>query len=433
MTRVAVATMGCKVNAYDTAHIRGRLREAVEFVPFESEADVYVINTCTVTNKSDGEARNLIRRSKRRNPGAVTVVTGCYAQTNAAELAAVEGVDYIFGNTEKTAVAELIASGAAKPQAAPQLRVHDVQALAEVRHVDAALFEGQTRAYLKVQEGCLYRCSYCIIPYSRGGTSRSVPLASAQAQAAGLAAAGYRELVLTGVHIGSWGHEFGLELADLVGALAEVPGIERVRISSIDSPELRPRLVELIARHPRVAKHVHVPLQAGSDGVLARMERVYDAAAYRGAIEALAARNADLCIGTDVIVGFPGETAAEFAETERLLAETPVHYFHVFTFSPREGTPAAAMGGQVHGDVMRARSKALRDLSARKKAAWAAAFAGRRLAVMFERPGADGLAKGRASNYLEVAVPGAVIAPGLVREVDVVSVDAHGRGDGRLA
>jgi threonylcarbamoyladenosine tRNA methylthiotransferase MtaB len=432
MKRVAIATMGCKVNAYDTAHIRGRMKEAVEIVPFEAQADVYVINTCTVTNNRDSEARNLIRRSKRNNPDAVTIVTGCYAQTNTAELSKVDGVDYIFGNGEKGLVGDVIAQGLIQRNPAPVVRVGDVQMLSGVRHVEAAFFEGQTRAYLKVQEGCLYRCSYCIIPYSRGGTSRSVPLEEAIAQARSLAEKGYHELVLTGVHIGSWGHEFNLELSDLVASLAEVEGIQRVRISSIDSPELRPKLVELIVGHPRVAKHVHVPLQAGSDGVLRRMERVYDTRQYREAIESLVARNPDICVGTDVIVGFPGETDAEFAETETLLTEAPVHYFHVFTFSPREGTPAAAMPGAIHGDVMRARSKALRDLSGRKKAQWAQAFAGRRLPVLFERPGADGISKGKASNYLDVALVDEKVEAGGLRTVDILEVDAHGKASGRL-
>jgi threonylcarbamoyladenosine tRNA methylthiotransferase MtaB len=430
--RVAIATMGCKVNAYDSAHIRGRMKEDVEIVPFDQSADVYVINTCTVTNRSDSEARNLIRRSKRRNPEAVTVVTGCYAQTNAGELAKVEGVDYIFGNGEKSLVGDLLVSGDLARHAEPQVRVGDVQALTEVRHVEAAMFEGQTRAYLKVQEGCMYRCTYCIIPFSRGGSSRSVPLGEAVSQARALAEQGYRELVLTGVHIGSWGHEYDLELADLVAGLAEVDGIERIRISSIDSPELRPKLVDLIAGHAKVAKHVHVPLQAGSDTVLERMARVYDTAQYQEALENLIARNSDICVGTDVIVGFPGETDEEFRETEALLKRAPVHYFHVFSFSPREGTPAAAMEGAIHGDVLRERSRILRALSGENKAAWAQQFSGRRLPVLFERPGVDGLSKGKASNYLDVTLAGQTAEPGSVRMVAVESIDSHGKAVGRL-
>jgi threonylcarbamoyladenosine tRNA methylthiotransferase MtaB len=431
MIRVAVATMGCKVNAYDSAHIRGAMKDAVALVPFESAADVYVVNTCTVTNRSDSDARNLIRRVKRANPGAVTVVTGCYAQTNPAEVAAIPGVDYVFGNGEKSRIGELIVAGGLAPQPAALVEVGDVQHIEGVRHVEAAFFEGQTRAYLKVQEGCLYRCTYCIIPYSRGGTSRSVPLAQAVAQARALAAAGYHELVLTGVHIGSWGHEWGLELGDLVAALADLPGIARVRISSIDSPELRPKLVELIAAHPRVAKHVHVPLQAGSDGVLARMGRVYDTRAYRAALEDLVARNADICVGTDVIVGFPGESEAEFGAARDFIAAAPLHYAHVFSFSPREGTPAAAMPGHLHGDVVRARSQALRALSGAKKAAWAAGFTGRVLPVLFERPGADGVSHGKASNYLDVALEGASAAPGDVHAVRITRVDTHGKAYGQ--
>ena len=430
MTRVAIATMGCKVNAYDSAHIRGKLQGAVELVPFEAAADVYVVNTCTVTNRSDSEARNLIRRAKRKNPAGVTVVTGCYAQTKPGEVAAIEGVDYVFGNGEKSRVGELIASGGLRPQTAALVDVGDVQAVAGVRHVEAAFFEWQTRAYLKVQEGCLYRCTYCIIPFSRGGTSRSVPLDQAVTQARELAAAGYHELVLTGVHIGSWGHEWSLELGDLVAALADVAGIERVRISSIDSPELRPKLVDLITAHPRVAKHVHVPLQAGSDTVLQRMQRVYDTRAYRAAIEHLVARNRDICVGTDLIVGFPGETDAEFSEAMAFVASTPLHYVHVFSFSPREGTPAAAMGGHLHGDVVRARSRALRDLSNRKKAAWAAGFVGRRLPVLFEHPGADGVSRGKASNYLDVSLDVGAAARGETHAVRVTRADAHGRAFG---
>ncbi len=425
MKRVALATMGCKVNAYDSAHIRGTLDGSVRFVPFSEDADVYILNSCTVTNNSDREARNLLRRARRRNPAAQTIVTGCYAQTRPDELRGMAEVDYVVGNAEKGRIADIVRGLGAGflPDAHPAELVTDVQALTEVRHVDAGFFEGQTRGYLKVQEGCLYRCSYCIIPYSRGGASRSVPLAAARAQAQSLAERGYRELVLTGVHIGSWGHEWDLELADLVEAVAEVDGIERVRISSIDSPELRPRLVELLAEHPRVARHAHVCLQSGSDGVLRRMARVYTAGEYRAAVESLVARNADICVGTDVIVGFPGETNAEFAETEALLATAPVHYFHVFTFSPRSGTPAAELPGTVHGEIARERSRRLRDLSAARKARWASAFVGRRMPVLFERDSAPDSSRGHAPNYLDVRVA-ARLSPGDIRQVEIRSVEA---------
>lgn len=430
MKRVAITTMGCKVNAYDSAHIRGSLQDGVEMVPFSDEADVYVINTCTVTNNSDSEARKLIRRSKRRNPDAVTIVTGCYATVAAKELSEVEGVDYVFGNADKAEVSKAILAGPQRQGDAPILQVSDINAVDEVRHVDAAMFEGHTRAYLKVQEGCMYRCTYCIIPYSRGGSSRSVPLAQCVTQARELAAAGYRELVLTGVHIGSWGHEYDLILADLVEALTEVDGIERIRISSIDSPELHPRLVELVAHHPKVATHVHVCLQSGSDGVLQRMGRVYDAASYREAVSHLVLQNPDICVGTDIIVGFPGETDEEFSETVALLEDTPIHHYHVFTFSPRRGTPAADMPGIVHGDVMRARSRTLRDMGGRRKAQWAARFEGRRMEALFEQTRSEGT-KGRARNYFEIRVPDDVPA-GQIRHVDVLSVDRHGQGHGRL-
>lgn len=420
--RVALASMGCKVNAYDSAHIRGRLQHAVQFVPFDAEADVYIINTCTVTNRSDAEARNLVRRSKRRNPRAITIVTGCYAQTKPHELAIMPEVDYVFGNAEKSRVADVVLSGAFGQPTTPQVVVTDVQTLSEVRHITAAHFEGQTRAYLKVQEGCLHRCTYCIIPYSRGGTSRSVPLAQAIEQARQLVTTGYREMVLTGVHIGSWGHEYGLELADLVEALTRLDGVLRVRISSIDSPELRPRLVELITQHPKVAKHVHVPLQSGSDSVLRRMGRVYSAAEYREAIERLVSANADICVGTDVIVGFPGESDVEFGESKLLIEEAPIHYAHVFSFSPREGTPAATLPGALHGDTIKARSQILRELSARKKAAWASRFIGRALEVLFELAPDTVGARGRALNYLDVIVSGAKYPPGTVQPVRIESV-----------
>ena len=431
MTRVAIATMGCKVNAYDSAHLRGRMAGRAEFVPLEGNPEVVVINTCSVTNKSDADARNLIRKTRRSNPGAVMVVTGCYAQANPSGIAAIEGVDYVFGSAEKGLAAEYFVAGRLGRRASPLVVVGDLSGVKEVRHTEAGRFDGHTRAYLKVQEGCDYRCTYCIIPQTRGGVSRSVPLARALAEARSLAALGYRELVLTGVHIGSWGREEGLELADLVEAVASLDGIARVRISSIDSPELRPRLVELVAGHPCVARHLHVPIQSANDATLARMGRVYTLREYRKAIENAVARCSDLCVGTDVIVGFPGETDLAFRETAVNLAALPIHHFHVFSFSPRDGTPAAFMEGAVTGDRVRERSRELRALSAEKLARWASGFTGRRFDVLFEHTPPGAAPRGRTAHYLDVSVPGLQSSPGEIRTIEITSTDSFGRAAGR--
>jgi threonylcarbamoyladenosine tRNA methylthiotransferase MtaB len=407
--KVAFTTLGCKLNQYDTTELQALL-EARGFrtVPFDEQAELYVINTCTVTARADYSDRQAIRRAIARNPEALVVVTGCYAQTNPDAVAAIPGVDLVLGVHDKYALPDLLAGLRKRVQ--PRVRVSDVFQPRAMPAIPLRRFApGYTRAFVKVQDGCQHRCSFCIVPFARGG-SRSQPLDIVVAQVEQLVAAGYGEVVLTGVDLGHYGWDLipRLSLAGLVRRLLDVRGLGRLRLSSILPAYFTPELIETIAGEPRVCRHLHVPLQAGTDRVLRAMRRPYNVRLYRLLIERLADALPDLGLGTDVITGFPGETAEEFAGTEALVTALPFTYLHVFSYSDRRGTEAARLETpRVPPEEVHRRTARLRRLGATKQAGFRRAHVGRVVEVLvLEHRNRDRALVGLTGNYLEVAFEG---------------------------
>jgi len=406
--KVAFYTLGCKLNFAETSTI-GRQFETAGYqrVAFEDAADIYVINTCSVTDHADKKNRNIIRSALRKNPDAYIIVVGCYAQLQPEEIAAIDGVDLVLGAAEKFNVHQYI--GDLSKQSGPGT-IHSC-AIEETDFYTGAYSMGdRTRAFLKVQDGCDYKCTYCTIPQARG-ISRSARLEQVVDQAQKLVQEGAVELVLTGVNIGDYGKgEFGNKkhehtFLELVQALDRVPGVSRVRISSIEPNLLRDELIAFTSESERFVPHFHIPLQSGSDEILGLMKRRYRTDLYKKRIDAIYAGMPDAAIGIDVIVGFPGETDELFMETYQFLNELDFTYLHVFTFSERPGTEAWDMPGRVSPAVRQKRNKMLRILSAKKKLAFYERFVGTTRPVLFELENKDGWMYGYTDNYIRVRIP----------------------------
>lgn len=404
MKTASFHTLGCKLNFAESSALGRTFAEAgYRVVGPEDPSDVFVLNTCTVTERADRECRQLVRRALRRSPDAFVIVTGCYAQLNAAEIAAIPGVDLVLGSAEKAAALDF--AGGLEKRALPQVFVSCIGDETECRPAASGGEDGRTRAYLKVQDGCDFPCSFCTIPLARGG-SRSVPAARLVDEARRLGEAGYREVILTGVNVGDYRGAGGEDLLGLLRLLAEVDAVERFRVSSIEPNLLGRELVRFILDSGRFARHFHVPLQSGSPAILRAMRRRYTAGRYAELIGEIRAADPEAGIGADVIVGFPGETDALFGETVRLLEELPLSYLHVFTFSEREDTPAASMGNPVEPRVRFHRSGRLRELGRRKRLEFHRRFLGATLDVLVERTGGGGGVAGLTSNYIRVSVAG---------------------------
>jgi threonylcarbamoyladenosine tRNA methylthiotransferase MtaB len=404
MQTVAITTLGCKTNQFESAAMADLLwKEGFRMVPFEERADIYVINTCTVTARTDAESRKLIRRAQRRNPAARIVVTGCYAQVAFDKLQEMPEVDLILGNAEKKGIAGMLREAAG----GPRVRVSDISREARAESLSLESFAEHTRAFLQIQNGCDAFCSYCIVPYARG-RSRSVPAADVLAGIRGFAAKEFREVVLTGIHLGGYGLDLDppTTLRGLLAAADRERLVPRLRVGSVEPTEISPELVAFLAGAETVCPHLHIPLQSGCDSVLERMNRKYTTEQFRTVVAALATVIPGICLGCDVIAGFPGETEEEFAAGLRFIESLPVAYLHVFPFSPREGTPAATMAGQVPSHVIRARAEALRRLSDRKKLAYYREFLGRELLVLVQERDEKGMMRGLARNYVPVVLAG---------------------------
>ena len=399
--RVAVITLGCKVNQYESFAVMGMLREkGCRLVPFQEEADVYVINTCAVTARSDYQSRQLIRRAYRRNPAAAVVVTGCYAQAAPSEIEAMPEVALIAGNNEKMDIPACI-EGIPEGR---RMRVSSLDQSREFAFYPVGDFPGHTRAFLKIQDGCNAWCSYCIVPRVRG-RSRSLPPEQALREVRRLGHRGYREIVLTGVHLGAYGADLrpATCLLDLLKAIEEGAAGVRIRLSSLEPAEVTDDLIRFAARSRCLCPHFHVPLQSGDDEILTAMGRAYAADAFRNLVDRIHERIPRAAIGIDVLTGFPGEDEESAQRTFRLIESLPVSHLHVFPYSKRPGTPAAAMARQVEEKVKKARAESLRRLGRRKKSAFARLQVGTETTVLVE--GNDmpsGEMKGLTDNYLTV-------------------------------
>jgi threonylcarbamoyladenosine tRNA methylthiotransferase MtaB len=403
--RIAITTLGCKINQYDSAVIQSRLEENHSFVPFEEPADCYIINTCTVTDRADWEARQLVRRAKRLSPGAKVLVTGCYAQVNPAEVAAVPGVDYVVGLNRLDDLLQFVVLPKDRDV---RIAVSDVKRQRGVPVLGTRTLPGHTRAFLKIQEGCNYSCTYCIIPTARG-LSRSVTPREVLEQVRMLADAGYREIVLTGIHLGGYGQDLipKVDLTALLEMISQSRLIPRVRLSSLDPREVPDRLVDLMAKSNVICPHLHVCAQAGDDEILKRMRRNYDGAYYRELLMKVRERLPDAALGSDIIVGFPGETDGAFDRSLEFFAALPLTYFHVFPYSSRRGTVAASLPDHMRSEVKKTRARRMRELGAMKKRDFCVRFRGQKLSVLIEEKidRATGLRRGFSRNYLPVLVP----------------------------
>lgn len=421
---VAFYTLGCKLNFAETSTI-ARTFEAAGYrrMQWEEKADIYVINTCTVTDNADKRFRYLVHGILKRNPEAYIIAVGCYAQTNPDEISRTGGVDLVLGAKDKFKITEYLSS----LEKAPASQVHSCD-ISEVDTYDGSYsLSERTRAFLKIQDGCDYRCTYCTIPLARG-KSRSQPLESVIANAEKIVAAGTYEIVLTGVNTGDWGRglDTGQKFFDLVKALDNVEGLRRVRISSIEPNLITDEILEYIASGNKFMPHFHIPLQSGCDDILRAMKRRYLTPLYRSRIEKIKELMPHACIGADVIVGFPGETEANFEETYRFISSLDVSYLHVFTYSERENTPAWSMAGSVPGKVRAKRSKVLHLLGGRKKAAFYRSQLGSVRPVLFESENKDGMISGFTDNYVKVRLPWEDGLANTIRNVRLDSADAEG-------
>jgi len=407
--RVAITTLGCKVNQYDTATIEDRLRAAGHtLVPFVETADVYIVNSCTVTNQADAESRQLARRAKRYNPAARIIMTGCYAQVNPKSVAKVPEVDYVIGLNRLDDLLQAVTNEVA----IERVRVSNLRHKGETPGVDtlgAQTFSGQTRAFLKIQEGCDLFCTFCIVPMARG-KSRSVPPRVVLEQLDRLAAQGFQEVVLTGIHLGGYGEDLDpkVNLVWLLETIEERRPVPRVRLSSIDPHELSDSLIRLLAQAETLCPHLHIPLQSGDDTILSRMRRRYDTSLAQEVLLKLREVLPQAALGTDLIVGFPGEEEEAFARTLAFLEESPLTYFHVFPYSVRSGTTAAKFTDKVPQPIIDIRARQVRKLGEDKKAAFARRFVGHTVPVLFEhtRDKNSGLLKGYSRNYLRILARG---------------------------
>jgi len=431
--QVALLTLGCKINQYDTNSLIADLEfQGHTVVSNPVLAEVVVVNTCTVTGKTDYKGRQLIRRVRHENPDATVIVTGCYAQVQPRKVAAIPGVDYVLGNEEKSLISSLV--GSCRRRSTPQILVGGLDRERRLEDGCPGVHSGTTRAFLKIQDGCDYACSYCIIPRARG-RSRSLPPARLEEKIGLLGAKGFQEVVLCGIHLGMYGQDLdpATSLLELLTGLEREGPVSRIRISSIEPNEVKPEMVALFAGARHLCSHFHLPLQSGDPGILRAMNRRYTPSEFTSLVEAIHREIPGAAVGVDVIAGFPGETEAAFRNTCELLESLPVSYFHVFPYSHRPGTVASRLPEPVSPETIRARAEQLRSLGRGKRLAFYRGFLGAQLEVLVEgrKDRATGLSKGVTRNYLPVLLEAPESVQGARVGVEVVRVEG-GRVWGRL-
>lgn len=426
MKKVAFYTLGCKLNFSETSSI-GRLFTDAGYsvVDFTDGADVYVINTCSVTEHADKKCRKVVKEALKYSPNAYVTIVGCYAQLKPQEIAEIEGVDMVLGAAEKFRIVEFISDLTKQPKAV----IHQ-QNIEKVNHSFIAAYSigDRTRTFLKVQDGCDYPCTYCTIPLARGG-SRSDTIENVVNRAAQIAASGVKEIVLTGVNLGDFGIRDGKredKFFDLVKALDEVEGIERIRISSIEPNLLSNEIIQFVATSKRFVPHFHIPLQSGSNKILGLMKRRYQRELYTERVTTIKALIPNCCIGVDVIVGFPGETAEDFLDTYQFLNGLDISYLHVFTYSEREQTLAAELPGVIPGSTRAERSKMLHILSDKKRRAFYDSQLGTVGEVLFEDDKKNGFMHGFTKNYVKVRAKYDPVMVNELKTVQLLSMTADG-------
>lgn len=411
--RVALNTLGCRLNLSETGSLaQGFVDRGYEIVPFGEQADVVFINTCTVTDSADSTCRNLIRKAHKSSPEGKIVVAGCYAQMEPERIAGMQGVDLVLGNTEKYKVFDYLSE-----ESGESIKVDKTWEFYGAATTEA---DSHTRAFLKIQDGCNYVCSFCIIPFARG-RSRAISVKEAKKQAMELVTKGFKEVVLTGVNIGEYERSSGERLSDLVRALLAIDGLERLRLSSVEPNTITDELLDVLEDSPKFMDHFHIPLQSGDDEILKLMRRRYSVKDYHKIIEKVMKRFPKAGVGADVIVGFPGETNEQFMNTYNLTRDLPLTHFHVFPYSKRKNTTAAKLENHIPHHVKKDRVRALIHLGDAKLRMFAEDQVGSLSQVLFERRDKNGLWSGHTTNYVRVKVESTL---DLSNQIHTVSLDS---------
>ncbi len=407
MRTIAIETLGCKVNQYETSYFLEVFKQAgYRLVPFRERADVYIVHSCAVTAKAGFQTRQLLRRARRANPDAMVVAAGCYAQLEGDRIADKGLATHILGNPGKFKLLEWLNQPGSFER--PCLAVERTpRSCSEFEILPVSrMHRGRTRAMLKIQDGCDSLCSYCVVPHVRG-RSRSLPAGLVQVQMEQLIGAGYQEIVLTGIHLGKWGKDLvpELSLSLLLEKIGSSRPPARLRLSSVEPEEFDSALLGVISSSPWICRHFHIPLQSADSEILARMRRPYSPQHYGELVAQIHAAFPDAAIGADVLTGFPGESEKQFENTLKFIEALPFSYLHVFPFSPRPGVPAAGFSGRIGGSELKRRAAVLRDLSRRKKRTFREKFIGQRLEVLIESDVQPGLWQGLSDNYIRVFFP----------------------------
>lgn len=418
MKKVAFHTLGCKVNQYETEAMEELfLKKGYEVVNEDDVADVYVINTCTVTNMSASKSRQFIRKAKRSNKDSIVAVVGCYSQISPEEVEEIEGVDVVLGTTDRNKIVDLCEMSLKEEDKINIVR--DLKHFNEFEDISVTDMESMTRAYIKIQDGCNQYCSYCIIPYARGPI-RSRELSDILAEVRNLVSQGYKEVILTGIHVASYGKDLeGVDLSNVIEEISKIEGIQRIRLSSVEPGIITDEFMEIVTKTNKLCDHFHLSLQSGSDSVLKRMNRKYDTEDFTKRVETIRKYMPEAGITTDIIVGFPKETDEEFMETMEFVEKIVFSRVHVFKYSKREGTPAAKMINQVDGNIKNKRSRQLINSTDKLAEEFSRNFIGRQMEVLFEER-VDDYNEGYTTNYLRVRVYGDKDLAGQLIETKII-------------
>lgn len=401
--KVSFYTLGCKLNYAETATMERQFKDrGFDIVPFTDRSDVCIVNTCSVTDRADREARQIVRRALRKSPGAFIAVVGCYAQLDPETITAIEGVDIVLGAAEKFRVFDFAGDFTKLPH--PRIFVSPIETVNDFGPAYSGGVDARTRAFLKVQDGCDFNCAFCTIPLARGA-SRSQSIDACVTQANQLAAMGYKEIIVTGVNVGEYGKNDGATFLQLLRSLDRVEGIERIRVSSIEPNLLDDSLLDFWLSSSKICHHFHIPLQNGTDEILKKMRRRYTSSYYKKLVSSIRDRSPDAGIGVDVIVGFPGETEERFEENYRFIEDLPVSYLHVFTYSERPNTPSIGFAGRIEPRIRFSHSERLRMLGLKKKSDFYRSNRGMIRPVLIEGTAENNRLNGYTDNYVRVEVP----------------------------